>query len=276
VVSRPLWQIRLVRGLPRYVLYATCAAGLVASARFAIAPPRAPGSPSPAAPLADEVAPRAFACQFARRYLTWSASEPVASERALEAFAGAGVEPDFGIRLPPAGEQRVEWAEVVQERQPLPAEHVYTVAAQTDASGLVYLAVSVLRGPDGSLALAGYPAFVGTPASGPAQAAGASREVTDGHLATVIERALRNYLAGSESNLAADLAGGARVSLPAQPLSVESMARPRWAPGGGSSVLAVVQAQDARGVHYALEYEMDVVRADGRWEVAALQMDPRE
>jgi hypothetical protein len=41
-------------------------------------------------------------------------------------------------------------------------------------------------------------------------------------------------------------------------------------------VLAVVQVRDRRGGRYALEYELDVVRADGRWEVAAVQMDPQD
>ena len=35
------------------------------------------------------------------------------------------------------------WAEVVQAREPRPDEHVYTVAAQTDTAGLLYLTVAV-------------------------------------------------------------------------------------------------------------------------------------
>ena len=92
-------------------------------------------------------------------------------------------------------------------------------------------------------------------------------------LATVVQRALRNYLAASAGELAADLTSGARVSLPGMPLSLESMQRLDWAPEGGA-VLATVQAQDGRGVRYTLAYELDVVRAQGRWEVSAVQMDP--
>ena len=51
------------------------------------------------------------------------------------------------------------------------------------------------------------------------------------------------------------------------------MERLDWAPEG-SSVLATVQAQDARGVRYTLAYELDVAREQGRWEVSAVQMDP--
>ncbi len=274
IANRALWRIRLARELPRYLLCTLSVAGLAASARFAIAPPT-PELPAAAVrdPAPPDPAAEAYAALFARRYLTWNAAEPQASASALEPFLGPGMEPDAGLQLPASGEQRVEWAEVVQARAPASGEHVYTVAAQTDSVGLLYLAVPVMRTSDGGLALAGYPAFVGAPAAGPAQSAGRLREVADPALATVVQRALRNYLAASSSELSADLASGARVSLPGTPLSLESMQRLDWAPEG-SAVLATVQAQDGRGVRYTLAYELDVGRAQGRWEVSAVQMDP--
>jgi hypothetical protein len=274
IATRALWRIRLARELPRYLLCTMSVVGLAASARFAIAPPR-PVSQASAArePTPPDPAAEAYATLFARRYLTWNAAEPQASARALEPFLGPGIEPDAGLELPASGEQRVEWAEVVQAREPALGEHVYTVAAQTDTAGLLYLTVDVTRTADGSLALAGYPAFVGAPAAGPAQTVGRLREVDDPALATVVERVLRNYLAASSSELEADLASGARVSLPGLPLSLRSMQRLDWAPGG-SSVLATVQAQDERGVQYTLAYELDVVREQGRWEVSAVQTEP--
>jgi hypothetical protein len=214
-----------------------------------------------------------YAALFARRYLTWNAAEPGASERALEPFIGSAMEPDVGLRLPARGEQRVEWAEVVQTREPLAGEHVYTVAAQTDTAGLLYVTVGVVRTVNGSLALAGYPAFVGAPASGPASSPGRLREVADPALVTIVERALRNYLGASAGELAADLTSGARVSLPTLALDLQSVQRLDWCPDG-RSVLAVVQAQDGRGVQYLLAYELDVVRLQGRWEVSAVQTDP--
>lgn len=273
ISSRPLWQIRVLRGLPRYLVCALATAGILASARFAIAPPRPKVSPPPPGPEPPDRAAEGYAALFARRYLTWTGSEPLASARALETFAGAAVEASAGLRLPASGEQRVEWVEVVQAREPLPGEHVYTVAAQTDTAGLLYLTVSVRRAPDGALSLAGYPAFVGAPAYAPARPRPELQEVTDAGLQTVVERALGNYLAASESNLAADLTSDARVSLPRLGLAVDSIARLHWAPGGGA-VLAAVQARDGRGVHYSLEYELDVTRANGRWEVSAVQMEP--
>ena len=274
VRARPLWRIRLTRELPRYVVCALAVAGLMASARFAIAPPQ----PSLAArtsrtsPPPDRAA-EGYASLFARRYLTWDATEPQADERLLAPFAGSDMEPDAGLELPPTGEQRVEWVDVVQQREPVAGEHIYTMAAQTDTAGLLYLTVSVVRLANGSLALAGYPAFVGPPSFGPAQSPANLREVEDRTLATVVARALRNYLSGSAGELAADLTSGAHVSLPGLALSLASVQRLSWSPGG-RSVLALVQARDGRGVQYTLDYELDVAREQGRWEVSAVQMEP--
>ena len=243
---------------------------------------RRPSRPS-RGPAPADLAARGFASLFARDYLTWNASEPQAHESALAPFVGTGIDPGAGLQPPASGSEQVEWVEVVQEREVAlvrPAgldEHVYTVAAQTDDAGLQYLTVTVVRTAAGSLALGGYPAFVGPPASGPAQASSLSpahlREVSEPALQTVVGRALRNYLATSGSELAADLTNDARVSLPAAALSLEAVQSLDWSPGSGA-VLAVVQARDARGARYTLAYELDVARVQGRWEVSAIQMDP--
>jgi hypothetical protein len=274
IATRPLWRLRLARDLPRYFLYALCAVGLIATARFAIAPPR-PAAPAaqPSAPPAPDLAAEGFASLFARRYLTWDASQPQVSEQLLGPFTGPGIEPDAGFRLPATGEQRVTWTEVVQARHAKTGEHVYTVAAQTDTAGLVYLTVGVVRKADGSLALAGYPAFVGAPAAGPAEAPPRLVEVTDAALIAVVERALRNYLAASPEELAADLTSNARVAVPDVRLTLQSLQRLGWATDR-RSVLALAEAQDSRGARYTLAYELDVAEVDGRWEVSAVQMDP--
>jgi Conjugative transposon protein TcpC len=275
VTTRPLWRIRLGRELPRHLLGALAAVGLVAGARFAIDSPRLA---LPAAllrrPTTPDLGAEGFAALFARRYLTWEAQDPEARERALAPFVGPAMDAGAGLQPPAGAEQQVQWTQVVQEREPQRGEHVYTVAAQTDTVGLLYLTVEVVRRAGGALALGGYPAFVGPPASAPAQiGAGGSRQVSESALTTVVERALRNYLAGSASELAADLAPGARVSLPGLGLVLQSLQSLQWAPGAGA-VLAVVQAQDQRGAQYTLTYELDVAHEQGRWEVSAIQMDP--
>jgi hypothetical protein len=269
-----MWRIRLSRELPRYLLSAAAAFGIAASARLAIAPPRTGPVPQVGrtAPIADRAA-EGYAVLFARRYLTWNAASPQSSEQGLEPFLGAGAEPDAGVVLPTAGEQRVEWADVVQEREPASGEHVYTVAAQTDSAGLLYLTVDVARARGGQLQLVGNPAFVGPPASGPRRSRGSLNEVAEPALGVVAERALRNYLAGAAGELAADLSPAARVSVPTLALTLDSIEHLEWTEPG-RTLLAVTQAHDSRGVAYALAYELDVVRQQGRWEVAAIQTDP--
>ena len=129
---------------------------MIASARFAVFPPRGGAGPTLARtpPLADRAA-EGFAVLFARRYLTWDAAQPQASDRLLGPMAGSAMALDAGLTLPANGAQHVAWAEVVQQRQQQPGAHVYTVAAQTDAAGLVYLAVGVMRVADGSLVAVG-------------------------------------------------------------------------------------------------------------------------
>lgn len=276
IVAKPLWRTRLIRELPRVLLLGISVAGLTASARYAIAPPRpvAPARAQPASPSRD-LAAEGFAQLFARRYLTWEANDPEAHQRALAPYVGAGMEPGAGLQPPASGEEQVQWTEVVQERTAAPGElRVYTIAAQTDTAGLEYLTVSVVRSPGGALELAGYPAFVGAPASAAAPAPGTPREVSDPALRTVVERALRNYLADSGAELAADLTSAARVSLPAQALSLEAVQRLDFSPDGGGTVSAIVQVKDGRGARYTLAYELDVALLAGRWEVAAIQMDP--
>jgi hypothetical protein len=272
VTSHPLWLLRAGRNAARYVLFAAALAGAAATARYAVDPPR-PAAPAPVVSQRADLAAEGFASLFARTYLTWDAAHPEAHQRALAAFVGGDMDPDAGLRPPTTGAQHVQWTEVSQARAAGPGEHVYTVAVQTDAAGLLYLTVQVVRRADGRLALAGYPAFVGAPASGPAAVAGDERDVADPALAAVVARALGNYLGDASSDLAADLTAGARVALPGLPTSLQRMEQLTWVPGGGS-VRAVVLVADQRGVQYTLSYELDVVRVGTRWEVSAIQMDP--
>ncbi len=273
VTAKPLWRVRLARELPRYLVCGLSLAGMLASVRFAIAPPQSGAvSARLAAPVAD-LAAEGYAQQFARAYLTWESGDPEAHRTALASFVGPGMEPGAGLQPPANGEERVQWTDIAQERLAATGEHVYTVAAQTDNAGLVYLSVTVARTAEGALQLVGYPALVGAPESVPANAEDGLREVDEPALAAVVERALRNYLASSGSELAADLAAGARVSLPARPLSLEVLQRLDWSPEGGDAVSALVQAEDAKGVRYTLAYTLDLTRVASRWEIAAIQID---
>ncbi len=273
VEAQPLWRIRLRREMPRYALYALSLWGVLASARFAIAPPRPAIPRAPRVEVPDRGAEQ-FASLFARRYLTWNASQPQAYQESLAPFLGEGLTEGAGVQLPGGGSQSVEWVEVAQERRGVLGERIYTIACQTTSAGLLYLTVAVSRDRAGALALAGYPAFVGPPASsGAADLIEGLRDVESSSLAAVVERALRNYLDDSPSELAADLTESARVSLPAAPLSLSAIQQLKWLPGGGS-VFAVLQASDRNGTRYTLAYELDVAQVAGRWEISAIQMNP--
>jgi hypothetical protein len=272
LTSRPLWLLRASRSVGRYVLLGAAVAGVAATARYAVDPPRPAAPPRVQAQRAD-LSAESYAAVFARSYLTWDAAHPEAHQQALAAFVGSDVDPDAGLRPPSAGSQHVQWTEISQARAEGSGEHVYTVAVQTDAAGLLYLTVPVARQADGRLALAGYPAFVGAPASAPADLTDNARDVADPALAAVVARALGNYLSDASSDLAADLTTGARVALPGLPTALQRMEQLTWVPGGGS-VRAIVLAADRRGVQYTLGYELDVIRVGTRWEVSAIQMDP--
>jgi len=275
VTARPLWRLRLQRELPHRLLQAVAAFGLLASARYAIDPPapipaRAPAPVSAGGSLAAE----GFAAMFARRYLSWDAADPEAHRLALAPYLGPEMEAEAGFQPPQTGAQRALWTQVVEARAAGDGEGRYTVAVQTDASGLVYLSVGVTRVSGGALALSGYPAFVGPPPTAPALAPEQLGEVQDASLRTVVARALRNYLAGAGSELAADLAGGTQIPLPATALTLESLDAVDWE-ADGRSVLALVHAEDSAGGRYELAYRLSVAEIAGRWEISAIEVDQR-
>lgn len=269
-----MWRIRLAHEMPRYLLQGLAVMGLLASARFAVDPPRsvvAQATP-PGSAFVDRAA-EGFASLFARRYLTWDSHDPEAHRLALAPYLSSSMETEAGFQPPESGEQQVQWTQVVQARGSSPNDHVYTIAAQTDSDGLLYLTVSVVRKPGGELALGEYPAFVGAPTSTAAALPVHMSEIGDSALTTVVTRAIRNYLAGAESELDADLGTGARVSLPEAPLELQAIDDLSWS-SNGHSVLALVRARDRRGAQYTLGYQLGVISRAGRWEVSAIQMNP--
>ena len=108
--------LRVSAGLTRWVFYATATAGLAASARFAIAPPRPPAAPPPAVERRD-LAAEGFASQLARGYLAFDGDRPDAHRAQLASFVGDQLDPDLGLRAPPGRAQRVRWTQVVQSRR---------------------------------------------------------------------------------------------------------------------------------------------------------------
>jgi hypothetical protein len=200
-----------------------------------------------------------FALQFARAYLSYDAEHPGDRARALAPFTSEGLAPGAGF-TPAAGAQRVSWAEVASDQRALAGGRVITVAAQVSSQRLpVYLAVSVRHEAGRPLALVGYPSLIGAPAIDTRAAPPARTAVTEPAVLEVVDRVLRNYLAGAAPNLKADLTADAAVTLPTVHLAVQSVDQSLWiaAPGSGA-VLTTVTAADRRGNAYTLTYELGI------------------
>jgi hypothetical protein len=162
------------------------------------------------------------------------------------------------------------WTAAIQDQAGAHGDRVITVAAQTTRQ-LLYLAVPVHRTARGFLVVPRYPALIGPPISDPGAAPTEERDVGDGALRAVAERAITNYLAGQRTNLLADLDPAAVVSLPSAFLDVRSVRSITKA--GRDRVAVEITAADDAGIQRTLRYELTVVHRD-RWYVRAIEPDP--
>ncbi len=253
-VRRARYGAAAPRRLATLVLFGFFAIGVRAAffAPAAAAPPR-PVSRGADAPSED------FALQFARAYLSYDAADPGARERALAPFLSQGLAAGAGF-TPAAGAQRVLWAEVASDQRALAGGRVITVAAALSSRRLpVYLAITVRHEAGRPLELLGYPSLIGAPAVDDRFSPPARGAVTDPAVLKVVDRVLRNYLAGAAADLDADLTADATVTLPTVRLAVQSVDQTLWIAGPGSgAVLATVTAADPRGNTYTLTYELGI------------------
>ena len=265
---RRMWRLRASFGATRWVLCAVALAGVLATARIAIAPPHDTIIVAPAPHTADAGA-QWFALSFARAYLAWSA-DPAVRQGALSPFLAPSLDPGAGVTLA-GGSEQPRWLAIAGELDRPGGERDYTVAAGVGAGTVVYLAVAVARGSHGSEVLARYPALVGAPVPDRASRldGGGLPAVTNPLVVAVLDRALANYVDSSEENLSADLAPHASVVPIAAGLSLRSVLRlAAQAPG---SVLATVAVADARGNVFTLAYELNLALLGGRWEITQIQ-----
>ena len=251
-VRRARYLARAPRYLASVALALFFALGLRAAFFPAAAPPPPVSRGAPAdAPTED------FALQFARAYLTFDAAHPGARLRALAPFVPSDLSSDAGFS-PASGAQRVRWAEVASNQRALAGGRVITVAAEVSTQPApVYLAITVRHERGRALSLVDYPSFVGAPSVDTAGAAETHTEVDDRAVLAVVDRVVRNYLAGAAPNLKADLTADAVVTLPTVALRVRSVDQVAWIAGPGSgAVLATVTASDPSGATYTLTYEL--------------------
>ena len=155
-------------------------------------------------------------------------------------------------------------------------DRIVTVEAQLSTGTTEYLAIRT-RTRGGVVSIVGAPAVVGGPAVGRSVP---ERETTGdaapADVVDVVTRAMRHLLAARAADLAPDLAPGASVSLPAQPLALTGVQSVVWVSDPGpnaGSVQARLTATDPDGVELTLDYELDLVRTDqGRWQLSVAHL----
>jgi hypothetical protein len=257
VDSEGVRAARLRASAPRYLATGVLLVLLALGARTLIMPTPAPPAWHPAA--SADAPSEDFALQFARAYLTYDAGRPAERTRALAPFLSSDFDSDVGF-FASTGVQRVLWEDVASDQPALAGGRVVTVAAGVSTQRLpVYLSVTVNHERGRGLALVGYPSFVGAPAVDPQPNPESRVAVEDKAVLAVVDRVVRNYLAGSAANLKADLTGDAVVTLPTVTLAVERVNRVEWVGDvGGGAVLATVTASDSRGADYTLTYELGI------------------
>ena len=238
------WQsVRRARysaAAPRYLATAILFGFFAIGLRTAFFPPprRRPGDPvsrGADAPSED------FALQFARAYLSYDAERP--GERA----PGAGA-----LQLQPARRRRRFHpcrrlpAGALGRGRLRPAGAGRRAGDHRRRPGLQPAPALVSGGKrppraGQALELVGYPSLVGAPAVNTRASPPARSAVTEPAVAEVVDRVLRNYLAGAAPNLKADLTADAAVTLPTLRLRVQSFGQMAWVAGPGSgAVLATV------------------------------------
>jgi Conjugative transposon protein TcpC len=257
-LRRTVRRSRLAARAPRHLATAVLLVLVAVGLRAILAPP----SPSVAVahPAAGADAPSEdLALRFARAYLTFDASDPGAREEALAPYLGAGLSAGAGFDAS-RGSRRVLWEDVASDQPALQGGQVITVAAAlTGSAAPLYLAVTVRHESGRPLSLVGYPALVGAPAIAASAPDPARQAVTDSEVTQVVERVLRNYLAGSATDLRADLTDDAQVTLPTLALRMRRIAQLDWVAGPGSgAVLATASAEGDEGATYTLTYELGI------------------
>jgi hypothetical protein len=132
--------------------------------------------------------------------------------------------------------------------------------------------VPVNRDRRGLLSISAYPAIVGPPATNSKPEPADEDSVEDADLVAVAQRAMRNYLAANRNNLLADLTPDARISLPADPMTVDGEPAVTWVVAK-RRIAVELNTKDRQGTTWTLRYELDVRRRD-RWYVRSVQVDP--
>ncbi|WP_196189180.1 conjugal transfer protein [Conexibacter sp. W3-3-2] len=266
--SRSLTLARVLARAPRLAIIGAGLLLAAAGLRGALAPP-APITSTARVTTAAPVSVAPFAEAFVRELLTWDGRDPAERERRLRAYLAEGLDPDAGITPVPGTAQRPEWTVATGARA---AEHAggwrVAVLAGLPSGRRITLLVTVTAGAAGDLVVSDYPSLTALAARSTARPQEWNDFVEDAGLERVVERALRNYLAGNAGDLQADLAPGAHVTTPETTAQLTAIDELAWQQPG-RRVAALATAELADGTRLRLRFHLSLTR-DGRWFVAAI------
>jgi hypothetical protein len=257
-VRRSVRRSRLAARAPRHLAMAVLLVLIAVGLRTIFFPSPAALATARPAPAAD-IPSEDLALRFARAYLTYDAADPAAREAALRPYLPSSVAADGGFTAT-HGSRHVLWEDVASDQTALAGGRVITLAVGlSDTSVPIFLAVTVRHEAGRPLSILGYPSLVGAPALTTTAPEDPREAVSDRAVTEVVDRVLRNYLAGSAPDLRADLTDDAQVTLPTVSLQVSQVSRIDWVAGPGSgAVLATATAEGAEGATYTLTYELGI------------------
>jgi len=250
-------SLRLIRAkarAPRIAFIAAVTVLALGGVRSVVAPRVPPAAKATTTVASADLAAQALAEDFTRAFLAGPEDE----------------EPVPWSDHPAAGEARL-WTSIVADSPAGRGRRVITVAAR-DKGSLSYVAVTVRRGADRRLSVAGPPALVGPPPTDRQSLGVPETEVEEVVLRNVVTRVVRHYVGRERQDLEADLDRGTRVTLPSRGYRVASTDAITWS-APGRRVAVAVTARDSGDRELDLRYELSVVRRAGRWFVRAVHVD---
>lgn len=254
--AQSLPAVRFHGALPRRMFLIAAAVLALLGGKTLMAPTPGVRPADHAAVPASDVRVAGFAESFARAYLTIDPRQPDRRARALESYGLREDETQARLKL------IAEWVAARDVRR-LGGRQQVTVEAQTD-DGTIYLAVFVTD-QRGQLKVLDAPAIVGAPRTAPPGRPPTEYEAGVPALQTVVTRALRHYVRGDATDLAADMAG-AIPPVPDNGFTAIEIEPITWV-RRGRTVAARALITSPKGLRFAARYELAVVRRAGRWLV---------
>ncbi len=215
-----------------------------------------------------------FALGFARDYLTYDGARPEDHSKRVSRYLSNAVEEGAGLVIPGDAKDEISSVHLVGSRKEGETGRT-KIATVTVAYRLVddsrgYLNVTVTRDGDGRLAVPEYPSFIAKPSLDRDIEISKKDDVVDPAVVGVIRRFMRNYLAGSRTDLQADVLPGYEIS-PLGHMTLRELGEVKLLRNNGQKKLVSVQtyAVTESGVEHLMVYRVLIVKKQ-RWYVNAV------